>query len=30
VYTNGATAFSSLSPFGFAGRYVYGKVSYSW
>ncbi|MES1203848.1 MAG: TonB-dependent receptor, partial [Pseudomonadota bacterium] len=30
VYSNGATAFSSYSPFGFNGRYVYGKVSYSW
>lgn len=30
IYSNGATAFSQFSPFGFNGRYVYGKVSYSW
>jgi iron complex outermembrane receptor protein len=30
LYGNGAVAFSSFSPFGFSGRYVYGKASYSW
>ncbi len=30
LYSNGATAFSSYSPFGFNGRYLYGKVSYAW
>ncbi|MDX2235720.1 MAG: TonB-dependent receptor [Hyphomonadaceae bacterium] len=30
VNTNGPTAFSSFSPFGFNGRYVYGKVGYKW
>ncbi len=27
---NGPLAFSSFSPFGFAGRYVYGRVSVNW
>ena len=30
IYSNGAVGFSSYSPFGFSGRYVYGKVSYTW
>jgi iron complex outermembrane receptor protein len=30
VNPNGPTAFSSFSPFGFNGRYVYGKVGYKW
>jgi iron complex outermembrane receptor protein len=30
LYGNGAVAFSSFSPFGFNGRFVYGKVSYAW
>jgi iron complex outermembrane receptor protein len=31
LYANGgAAAFSSFSPFGFSGRFLYGKVSYAW
>lgn len=30
VNPNGPTAFSSFSPFGFNGRYVYGKIGYKW
>lgn len=30
INLNGPTAFSSFSPFGFNGRYVYGKVGYKW
>lgn len=28
--TSGATAFSSYSPFGFNGRFVYARATYSW
>lgn len=28
--TTGATAFSRFSPFGFGGRFLYGRVGYSW
>jgi iron complex outermembrane receptor protein len=28
--TNGALAFSRYSPFGFNGRFYYGRVSYNW
>ncbi len=28
--TSGAAPFSSFSPFGFGGRYVYGRLSYKW
>ena len=28
--TNGQIPYSSLSPFGFNGAYVYGKVAYRW
>jgi iron complex outermembrane recepter protein len=28
--TTGALGFSRFSPFGFGGRYVFGKVSYNW
>lgn len=28
--TNGVFPYSQLSPFGFSGAYVYGKVAYSW
>ena len=28
--TNGLAAFSRYSPFGFNGRFVYGRVSYNW
>jgi iron complex outermembrane receptor protein len=30
VNTNGPTAFSSFSPFGFGGRFVHAKVGYKW
>ncbi len=30
VNPNGPTSFSSFSPFGFNGRYVYGKIGYKW
>ncbi len=30
INTSGATAFSSYSPFGFNGRYVYARATYSW
>ncbi len=30
VNPNGPTAFSSFSPFGFSGRFVYGRISYNW
>ena len=30
VNTNGALAFSNYSPFGFNGRFVYGRLSFSW
>jgi iron complex outermembrane recepter protein len=30
VNTNGPTAFSSFSPFGFNGRYVHARVGYKW
>ncbi|MBL8549094.1 MAG: TonB-dependent receptor [Hyphomonadaceae bacterium] len=30
VNVNGPTAFSSFSPFGFNGRFVYGRLSYNW
>lgn len=28
--TTGATAFSRYSPFGFSGRYLYGRLGYRW
>ena len=28
--TNGVFPYSQLSPFGFSGAYVYGKVTYRW
>ena len=28
--TSGAAPFSSFSPFGFGGRFVYGRLSYKW
>lgn len=30
IYVNGAAAFSNYSPYGFGGRYIYGKVAYGW
>lgn len=30
INTSGATAFSSYSPFGFNGRYLYARATYSW
>ena len=30
INTNGALAFSNYSPFGFNGRFVYGRLSLSW
>lgn len=30
VNTTGATSFSRFAPFGFNGRFVYGKVGYAW
>ncbi|MGR4866526.1 TonB-dependent receptor plug domain-containing protein [Caulobacter sp. LARHSG274] len=30
VNTNGPIAFSSFSPFGFNGRFLYSRLSYSW
>ena len=28
--TSGQFPYSNLSPFGFNGRYVYGKIGFSW
>ena len=28
--SNGVGAFPEYSPFGFQGRFIYGRVSYSW
>ena len=30
INTSGATSFSSYSPFGFNGRFVYARATYSW
>lgn len=30
INTSGATAFSSYSPFGFNGRYLYARATYNW
>ena len=30
VNPNGPVAFSSFSPFGFNGRYVYTRIGYKW
>jgi iron complex outermembrane receptor protein len=30
ISSNGVGAFPEYSPFGFQGRFLYGRVSYSW